>query len=122
MERAAAECASPPSIMLPSRNPRLWLGCAAAIALAIVLRLVALKSDPFPGLDWDTGLMTDEGFYTHNARNVALFGHARLDEFNNMLVAPVVHWIQVGVFYIFGFGIIQARLISVVFSLLSLPI
>src|ERR1051326_3174605 len=41
-----------PSDMLPSRNPRLWLGCAAAFALAILLRLVALDSDPFAGLDW----------------------------------------------------------------------
>ena len=86
------------------------------------LRLVDLQSDPYRGLDWDTGLMTDEGFYTHNARNVALFGQARTDEFNNMLASPLLHYLQVAVFSVTGFSAVNARLISVVLSLLTLAV
>src|SRR5262245_57517523 len=90
------------------------------ITLTIGLRIIALHSDPYPSLDWSAGMLTDEGFYIHNARNVALFGHARTDEFNNMLLSPWLHYLQVGVFTYFGAGSVQARLISVVFSLLTL--
>src|ERR1044071_7649153 len=82
------------------------------IFLAVFLRLIALRSDPYSSLDWSAGLLTDEGFYIHNARNVALFGHARTDEFNNMLLSPWLHYLQVGVFQTFGTGAVQARLIS----------
>jgi 4-amino-4-deoxy-L-arabinose transferase-like glycosyltransferase len=67
-------------------------------------------------------MLTDEGFYIHNARNVALYGSARTDEFNNMLLSPWLHYLQVGVFNVFGVGSIQARLISVVTSILTLCI
>src|SRR5437588_308536 len=90
------------------------------VAVAVVLRIIYLRSDPYLSLDWSAGQLTDEGFYIHNARNVALFGHARTDEFNNMLLSPWLHFFQVGVFSIVGVGSIQARLISVAASLLTL--
>jgi len=89
----------------------------AAVLLAVGLRIVALDSDPYPWLDWCTGLLTDEGFYTHNARNVAMFGRARLDDFNNMLVSPLVHAVQTAVFLVLGSGAVPGRLISVACSL-----
>ncbi len=106
----------------PASSKRLaFLFCLIAlIATAIGLRAVDLRSDPYAKLDWDTGILTDEGFYTHNARNVVLFGQPRMDEFNNMLVSPLVHCLQVGVFSVFGFGVVQARMISVVLSILTL--
>lgn len=94
----------------------------AVILCAVALRLVALGSDPYTRLDWSAGLLTDEGFYIHNARNVALFGHARTDDFNNMLLSPLLHWAQVGMFEVFGAGAIQARLISVAASLATLAL
>src|SRR6266571_9185730 len=90
------------------------------VALAVALRLFYLRSDPYLFLDWSAGQLTDEGFYIHNARNVALFGHARTDEFNNMLLSPGLHYVQVGVFNVFGVGSVQARLISIIVSLLTL--
>ncbi|MBM3495467.1 MAG: phospholipid carrier-dependent glycosyltransferase, partial [Armatimonadetes bacterium] len=66
------------------------------------------------------GLLTDEGFYIHNARNMALFGQARTDEFNNMLLAPVLHFVQVVVFRTAGVGSVQARMISVICSLAAM--
>lgn len=88
----------------------------------IGLRLIALDSDPYHRLSWSSGLLTDEGFYIHNARNVVLFGTARTDQFNNMLIMPTLHFIQVAVFRVWGVGAVQARMISVVCSLLMLAV
>jgi hypothetical protein len=91
-----------------------------AVALMVALRLVALDSDAYARLSWSAALLTDEGFYIHNARNVVLFGHARTDGFNNDLIMPALHYAQVAVFAVFGVGAVQARLISVTLSLLLL--
>lgn len=90
--------------------------------LMIYLRIFALDSDAYPSLSWSSALLTDEGFYIHNARNLILYGHTHTDQFNNMLIMPVLHLIQVFVFSHWGVGAIQARAISVVMSLLGLPI
>jgi 4-amino-4-deoxy-L-arabinose transferase-like glycosyltransferase len=92
------------------------------VSLLVGLRVVALDSDAYRGLSWDTGLFTDEGYYTHNARNAVLYGTERTDEFNNRLLMPLIHQVQLGVFKAFGYGAVQARLISVVFSLLTLVV
>jgi 4-amino-4-deoxy-L-arabinose transferase-like glycosyltransferase len=109
-----------PHLRPNTRDYRFPLLCLAGLLLIVGLRLVALRSDPYTRLDWSGGQLTDEGFYIHNARNVALFGHARTDEFNNMLLAPLLHYLQVAVFTVFGVGSIQARMISVVCSLVAL--
>ena len=90
------------------------------LALLVVPRLLALDADTWPKLDWSTGIWTDEGFYTYNARNAVLFGKAELDEFNNRNLSPILDGIQRWVFTRFGVGLVQARVISVVCSLLSL--
>jgi 4-amino-4-deoxy-L-arabinose transferase-like glycosyltransferase len=94
--------------------------CLAGLAAA--LRLVVLDSDPYPRLTWSSALLTDEGFYIHNARNLVLFGKARTDGFNNMLIMPTLHALQVLVFRLLGVGAVQARLISALASLLTLPL
>jgi len=104
------------------RSARLWSALILIGILATVLRLVHLDSDAYARLSWSTALLTDEGFYIHNARNVVLFGAARTDDFNNMLIMPTLHAVQVLVFRLFGVGAVQARMISVWSSLLTLPI
>jgi 4-amino-4-deoxy-L-arabinose transferase-like glycosyltransferase len=86
----------------------------------IALRFVWLDSDAYPRLSWSSALLTDEGFYLHNARNVAIFGHARTDDFNNMLIMPLLHTLQVGVFHIFGMTLATARAMSALAALLTL--
>ena len=90
------------------------------IALLVLVRVVWLDSDAYARLSWSSALLTDEGFYFHNARNLVLFGHAHTDDFNNALIMPLLHVVQVGVFRVIGVGVIQARSISVVSSLLTL--
>ncbi|WP_394795442.1 ArnT family glycosyltransferase [Armatimonas sp.] len=95
----------------------------ASIVLVVFLlasRLFWLDADPWPLLDWSSGIWTDEGFYTYNARNAALFGQARLDEFNNANLMPVLDLAQRLVFGKFGVGLIAARSLSVLASLLAL--
>lgn len=92
----------------------------SGILIGVILRVVALDSDAYPRLSWSTGLLTDEGFYIHNARNLVLFGQERTNEFNNAMIMPLLHIVQVWVFRWFGAGPIQARLISVVASGIAL--
>ena len=103
-----------------SRLVRGAAGKSLALLVMVWVRVFALASDAYPRLSWSSALLTDEGFYIHNARNVALFGQLRTDDFNNALIMPLLHLVQVGVFHIFGVGAVQARLISVVCSLLTL--
>ncbi len=95
-------------------------GLLLLLLLLVVPRIVALDADAWPRLDWSTGIWTDEGFYTYNARNAVLFGKAELDEFNNRNLAPILDAVQRRVFTRFGVGLVQARMISVVCSLLAL--
>ena len=103
-----------------------WFVPAVAALLLIMmmvgLRCVALDSDAYPRLSWSSALLTDEGFYLHNARNRILFGHAQTDQFNNALIMPVLDAVQTGVFHLFGVGAVSARAISVVLGLLTLPV
>ena len=92
------------------------------LTLTVGLRLLALDSDPYPRLDWSSGLLTDEGFYLHNARNLVLFGHSRTDDFNNALLSPTLNAIQILVFRRFGVGLTQARSLSLAAGLLTLPL
>ena len=105
--------------MPPKSSPNVLWG-TIGIVLLLALRLIWLDSDPYSPLSWSGGLLTDEGFYTANARNGALFGQERLDEWNNAILMPTLHLFQKGVFAVFGVGMVQARLISVVLSLLTL--
>lgn len=94
----------------------------AMLCLMVALRVVWLDADAYRGLSWDTGLFTDEGYYMHNARNVVLFGTTKTGEFNNMLLMPTLHYLQIAWFKAFGVGLIQTRALSVVFSLLTLAV
>ena len=100
-----------------------WL-CLLFFLIAVVgLRIVCLGSDAYSRLSWSSALLTDEGFYCHNARNVVLLGSAQpdpRDTFRNDLIMPVLHCCQIGVFHLFGVGAIQTRSISVVTGLLTL--
>ena len=91
---------------------------AAILVLAAVLRFVWPLADPpwrtTVGIVWH-----DEGAWVHNARNMALFGTWRLDNWNPLFVAPVFTGLEYLSFASFGVGLWQARLVSQVIGLLS---
>jgi 4-amino-4-deoxy-L-arabinose transferase-like glycosyltransferase len=95
----------------------------AAALLALVLLALALRS-LFPAADppWrrSVGVVWhDEGAWTHNARNKALFGAWRLDDWNPVYVAPVFTALEYASFEAFGVGVRQARLVSQLAGMLS---
>jgi 4-amino-4-deoxy-L-arabinose transferase-like glycosyltransferase len=95
---------------------RVWLLLIAAIA--ILLRAIFPLADPpwqIPvGVVWH-----DEGAWTHNARNMALFGTWETDRWNPMYLAPVFNALEYVSFRIFGVGLWQARLVSEVLGFAS---
>src|SRR5918997_3802545 len=102
-----------------TKRPGRLAGVLLLLALLVVPRVIALDADTWPDLatSRDSGIWTDEGFYTYNARNAVLFGKAELDEFNNRNLSPVLDALQRRVFARFGVGLIPARAISVACAL-----
>jgi 4-amino-4-deoxy-L-arabinose transferase-like glycosyltransferase len=99
-------------------SARYW-GRGGIVLLCLIVRLAALPADPPPWLSWSTGLYTDEGFYTLDARHEALFGTAAPGNFHDRLLSPLWSVLQQGVFDVFGAGLLQARLLCVCFGLLT---
>lgn len=100
-------------------TPRRFATALTAIGLlAIVLRGLFPAADPpwrsTVGVVWH-----DEGAWVHNARNKALFGSWRQDEWNPVFIAPVFTALEYASFAAFGVGVRQARLVSEVAGVLS---
>jgi len=97
---------------------RFIAGLLAILALATLLRTIYPVADPpwqsTVGVVWH-----DEGAWTHNARNKALFGAWRQDEWNPVYIAPVFTAFEYLSFTSFGVGVWQARLVSEVAGVLS---
>src|SRR3954470_14000552 len=91
----------------PSRRWGAWLAIAV---LAAILRGLYPTADPpwraTVGVVWH-----DEGAWTHNARNRALWGTWRTDDWNPLYVAPVFTGLEYAAFAAFGVGTWQARLV-----------
>ena len=90
----------------------------------LILALAALLRGLFPAADPPTHTTVgvvwhDEGAWTHNARNKALFGEWSLDAWNPMFIAPVFTALEYLSFTAFGVGVRQARLVPQVMGLLS---
>jgi 4-amino-4-deoxy-L-arabinose transferase-like glycosyltransferase len=99
---------------------RRFAAALTGIALvAIVLRGLFPTADP----PWRTTVGVvwhDEGAWVHNARNKALFGAWRLDEWNPIFIAPVFTGLEYLSFAAFGVGVRQARLVSELAGLASI--
>ena len=61
-----------------------------------------------------------KGVYNHNARNQILFGQWKLDEWNDYYYSAISTWIKYQILKLIGVGRAQIRLISIVYSMLSL--
>jgi 4-amino-4-deoxy-L-arabinose transferase-like glycosyltransferase len=88
------------------------------LVIAGALRLIFPAADP----PWRTpvGIVWhDEGAWVHNARNKALFGTWREDEWNPMYIAPVFTGLEYLSFAAFGVGVRQARLVSELSGIVS---
>jgi hypothetical protein len=97
---------------------RFGAGLAAIALVALVLRGLFPAADaPWRstvGVVWH-----DEGAWVHNARNKALYGEWRQDEWNPVFIAPVFTALEYAAFRAFGVGVRQARLVSELAGFLS---
>ena len=109
-----------------SEGPRRgYIGAlVAALLVGAVLRGAWPTSDPptqgTVGIVWH-----DEGAWVHNARNRALWGTWRTDQWNPMFIAPVFTALEYGAFRAFGVGTWQARTVpagSGLFAILMLSL
>lgn len=100
------------------RDRRVFAGVLLAVAFAALLRGVWLTADPPThatlGIVWH-----DEGPWVHNARNRALWGTWRTDEWNPVFIAPVFTALEYAAFSAFGVGTWQARTVPVASGLLA---
>jgi 4-amino-4-deoxy-L-arabinose transferase-like glycosyltransferase len=98
-----------------------WIEAGAVLALFVglaALRLYALDADPPQDLHYQ--FFTDEGWWAHNAREQALFGHWLIDEHNLPVYATPLYSLGLrGLYAVFGVGLLQTRLISVLSGLLT---
>jgi hypothetical protein len=77
-----------------------------------------LRADPpntSVGIVWH-----DEGAWLHNARNAALWGTWKTDNWNPVFIAPVFSALEYGAFRVFGVGTWQARTVPVASGLLAI--
>lgn len=100
-------------------TPRQYrIGLALTMLAALALRCALALADPpwhaSVGIVWH-----DEGAWLHNARNMALFGQWRLDEWNPMYLSPVFTGLEYVSFRLFGVGLWQARLVSALLGAVS---
>ena len=93
--------------------------CAAILVLAGVMRGAWLTADP-PTITTVGVVWHDEGAWTHNARNQALWGVWRTDEWNPMFIAPVFTALETAAFETFGVGTWQARTVPVASGLIAI--
>ena len=98
---------------------RSWIiGVIAILAVGLTLRALWLRADPpvtSVGIVWH-----DEGAWTHNARNLALWGTTKTDNWNPVYIAPVFTALEYGSFAVFGVGTWQARVVPVASGLAAI--
>jgi 4-amino-4-deoxy-L-arabinose transferase-like glycosyltransferase len=84
----------------------------AVLALVVILpRVLFLDADP--PRDFHIHFITDEGWWAHNARQQALFGHWIMDDHNSPLWStPVYSFLLWLVYQVLGVGLYQTRLLS----------
>ncbi|MEC7583809.1 MAG: hypothetical protein VYE77_05785 [Planctomycetota bacterium] len=100
---------------------RLWF--LLSLGFVAVARLVGLEADP-PAIMPDPTIM-DEGLWADSARGRTLFGgdgpgprgYFADDLGNSYLIAPLYTWLLTAVYWVFGVGLWQTRLLAALMSI-----
>ncbi len=96
-------------------------GTLLILTVGAVLRFAWLTSDPptaaVVGVVWH-----DEGAWVHNARNRALWGAWRTDNWNPVYLAPVFTGLEYGAFRILGVGTWEARVVPASSGLIAIAL
>ena len=94
----------------PTRIRRITLVGGVLLA-AFLLRVVNLDADPSALISRD--VITDEGWWAHNARNAILYGQWQVDDLNQGLYsAPIYNALVYLKFEVFGISFTSLRMLS----------
>lgn len=110
---------------VPRRVPRVQPPLLAAMgvaAMAAALLAVQLAQDPVPGFTVSDSPFTDEGWSVLGARNYSLLGTWSTDEWRLFWAQLPFNVAALAAFEIGGIGILQARLVAVVSSVLAIGV
>ncbi len=94
----------------------------ASIFALVAVRAAALGADPAGWLSWSSGIGTDEGFYTLDARHLVLFGTLARGNFHDRLLSPLLSVMQQAAFAAFGPSLMTARALDVLLGLLTVAL
>jgi 4-amino-4-deoxy-L-arabinose transferase-like glycosyltransferase len=108
---------TPSRVVARRRATARRIGLSALLLCALLIRLLWIEADAATTLTWSGAPFTDEGLYSHAARNQVLFGTWRTNEWDNRLVSPLFDGLAFSVFSVFGVGFVQVRLISIGFTI-----
>ncbi|MEK7717151.1 MAG: hypothetical protein AAB385_00695 [Planctomycetota bacterium] len=99
---------------------------AASLLIPLVwfalVTLCGFTSDADENLSFSTGLYTDEGWRTHLARNLYLFGQPRIHELERgqwYWESPLCTALFYASYSAFGYGLAVSRAVSTIFTLLT---
>jgi 4-amino-4-deoxy-L-arabinose transferase-like glycosyltransferase len=96
------------------------VGLAAALLVGLALRAAWLTADPPNDTHGGVGVVWhDEGAWVHNARNRALWGVWRTDNWNPVFIAPVFTELESIAFRALGVGTWQARTVPAASGLIA---
>ena len=98
-----------------------YLIITVIVALSILARFYDLSMDPFPYDDYGMGHV-DEGGYTFNARNKALFDDWFLEGslWNSIYISPIFTYLEYASLHTFGVNTQSMRLVPAVLGILSI--
>lgn len=100
---------------------KLEIALAVFILLfSVGLRIQAPTADLPSHITFSGSILTDEGNQCHNSRSKALYGEWYPDDWRITNYNPVLPWIKLAVFKVFGVGMLQMRLVSHLFAALAL--
>src|SRR5215471_16370711 len=94
---------------------------SAVMGLALLLRVINLNADPSALISRD--LITDEGWWTHNARNALFHGQFRLDDYNlGFYSSPLYNYAIYAVLKLLGTSFAAVRLLPAVCGWLTVVV
>lgn len=114
---------APPAAVAPTRRDRRLVLAVAAVTVCIGLLLaVQLPLDPNIEMTGSDSPFTDEGWSVLGARNAVLLGRWITDEWQLVIAQLPFNAAAYVSFRLFGVGIIQARLVSLLATLVAVAV
>ncbi len=93
---------------------------ALIVLIGLGLRASDLRADPPPYLSWSFAPYSDEAHNAYTARNLALYGALKVDDYVPFVVYPLVNVLLALVFKLFGVGFVQLKLVSLLAGVLAI--